>query len=70
MISNKDMVFVWQAMAAAKDSTMKYKHGASLSMSGKYMGAAKNSITESKNMDWSMHAEINVIRQCQIKGMQ
>tara|TARA_B100001287_G_scaffold271802_1_gene272588 strand:- start:419 stop:673 length:255 start_codon:yes stop_codon:yes gene_type:complete len=70
MISNKDMYFVSQAVNAASNSEMKSKHGASLVISGKYMGSAENSFLSGKGDDWSIHAEMNVLKRCQLKGMQ
>tara|TARA_Y100000389_G_scaffold68036_1_gene64450 strand:+ start:4029 stop:4271 length:243 start_codon:yes stop_codon:yes gene_type:complete len=70
MISNKDTLFISQAIEAASKSNMKSRHGACLAISGKYMGVAENSILDSKKENWSMHAEMNVLKRCQLKGMQ
>lgn len=70
VLSNKDSMFISHAIDAANKSNMKSRHGACLAISGKYMGVAENSVMNSKKHDWSMHAEINVLKRCQLKGMQ
>lgn len=70
MVSNKESIFISHAIDAASKSNMKSRHGACLAISGKYMGVAENSVLNSKKHEVSIHAEINVLKRCQLKGMQ